>query len=133
MVVPFEAPTAQAVPGSAAAVAPPAEKTVRRRAEEEEPRLANHPIMPLFAAFVILASVAACGGADDGAEVAAAGKRQCARIADTPVRLAGGAFLMGEADRSEEHTSEIQSLMSISYAVFCLNKQTNNRTQKHAK
>src|SRR3546814_13175784 len=54
--------------------------------------------MPLFAAFVILSSVAACGGAYDGAEVAAAGKRQCARIADTPVRLAGGAFLMGEAD-----------------------------------
>src|SRR3546814_3105684 len=26
------------------------------------------------------------------------------------------------ADRSEEHTSELQSLMRISYAVFCLNK-----------
>src|SRR3546814_4375812 len=29
------------------------------------------------------------------------------------------AFIMG---RSEEHTSELQSLMRISYAVFCLNK-----------
>src|SRR3546814_6282742 len=28
-------------------------------------------------------------------------------------------------DRSEEHTSELQSLMRISYAVFCLNKTTN--------
>src|SRR3546814_3269385 len=28
------------------------------------------------------------------------------------------------ADRSEEHTSEIQSLMRISYAVFCLKKKT---------
>src|SRR3546814_13099337 len=27
-------------------------------------------------------------------------------------------------DRSEEHTSELQSLMRISYAVFCLNKTT---------
>src|SRR3546814_4765616 len=27
--------------------------------------------------------------------------------------------------RSEEHTSELQSLMRISYAVFCLNKQTD--------
>src|SRR3546814_5346499 len=27
------------------------------------------------------------------------------------------------AERSEEHTSELQSLMRISYAVFCLNKQ----------
>src|SRR3546814_2173969 len=30
--------------------------------------------------------------------------------------------------RSEEHTSELQSLMRISYAVFCLNKKT--KTQK---
>src|SRR3546814_3637943 len=28
--------------------------------------------------------------------------------------------------RSEEHTSELQSLMRISYAVFCLKKTTNN-------
>src|SRR3546814_5443315 len=28
--------------------------------------------------------------------------------------------------RSEEHTSELQSLMRISYAVFCLTKQTTN-------
>src|SRR3546814_8147632 len=28
--------------------------------------------------------------------------------------------------RSEEHTSELQSLMRISYAVFCLNKKNNN-------
>src|SRR3546814_8083750 len=30
-------------------------------------------------------------------------------------------------DRSEEHTSELQSLMRISYAVFCLQKKTNMR------
>src|SRR3546814_3123330 len=30
-----------------------------------------------------------------------------------------------EAERSEEHTSELQSLMRISYAVFCLKKKTN--------
>src|SRR3546814_9680862 len=30
-----------------------------------------------------------------------------------------------EPDRSEEHTSELQSLMRISYAVFCLKKQKN--------
>src|SRR3546814_4729532 len=29
----------------------------------------------------------------------------------------------GEAERSEEHTSELQSLMRISYAVFCLKKK----------
>src|SRR3546814_7841723 len=32
-------------------------------------------------------------------------------------------------DRSEEHTSELQSLMRISYAVFCLKKKKQNRTQ----
>src|SRR3546814_8238085 len=32
--------------------------------------------------------------------------------------------------RSEEHTSELQSLMRISYAVFCLNKKTNNTHKK---
>src|SRR3546814_3199185 len=31
----------------------------------------------------------------------------------------------GLADRSEEHTSELQSLMRISYAVFCLKKKIN--------
>src|SRR3546814_8482565 len=30
------------------------------------------------------------------------------------------------AARSEEHTSELQSLMRISYAVFCLKNKTNN-------
>src|SRR3546814_1508527 len=32
--------------------------------------------------------------------------------------------------RSEEHTSELQSLMRISYAVFCL-KKTKTTTKKH--
>src|SRR3546814_8384067 len=34
------------------------------------------------------------------------------------------------AQRSEEHTSELQSLMRISYAVFCLKKKTKD--SKHA-
>src|SRR3546814_7281564 len=33
------------------------------------------------------------------------------------------------ADRSEEHTSELQSLMRISYAVFCLKKQNNTHAE----
>src|SRR3546814_8611905 len=32
--------------------------------------------------------------------------------------------VMAEADRSEEHTSALQSLMRISYAAFCLKKKT---------
>src|SRR3546814_8078680 len=33
--------------------------------------------------------------------------------------------------RSEEHTSELQSLMRISYAVFCLKKKTTNQVSKN--
>src|SRR3546814_9482212 len=40
--------------------------------------------------------------------------------------VTGTMFIMwlGEQIRSEEHTSELQSLMRISYAVFCLKKKT---------
>src|SRR3546814_1392542 len=39
--------------------------------------------------------------------------------------LAARAHGEGHAFRSEEHTSELQSLMRISYAVFCLKKKNN--------
>src|SRR3546814_6246962 len=49
-------------------------------------------------------------------------------------RLVGGteiAALDAEAEeRSEEHTSELQSLMRISYAVFCLKKNTHSEPKK---
>src|SRR3546814_3729564 len=53
-------------------------------------------------------------------------------------RRSGGSQQSGEASRrdarlvdlarSEEHTSELQSLMRISYAVFCLKKKKQNQT-----
>src|SRR3546814_2421650 len=39
-------------------------------------------------------------------------------------------FHVRVGDRSEEHTSELQSLMRISYAVFCLKKNTQKK-KKH--
>src|SRR3546814_3498386 len=42
---------------------------------------------------------------------------------DRHLRIAGSCLL-----RSEEHTSELQSLMRISYAVFCLKKKTEQTT-----
>src|SRR3546814_7306303 len=36
-----------------------------------------------------------------------------------------------EMARSEEHTSELQSLMRISYAVFCLKKKTKKHNKNH--
>src|SRR3546814_7867075 len=38
---------------------------------------------------------------------------------------------MALPDRSEEHTSELQSLMRISYAVFCLKKKKMTKSDKH--
>src|SRR3546814_7017327 len=38
-----------------------------------------------------------------------------------------------DEDRSEEHTSELQSLMRISYAVFCLKKKKINTTKKNTR
>src|SRR3546814_1567386 len=35
----------------------------------------------------------------------------------------------GDINRSEEHTSELQSLMRISYAVFCLKKKNKKQTK----
>src|SRR3546814_5097582 len=51
------------------------------------------------------------------------------------VSFPGGRIENDDADRSEEHTYELQSLMRISYAVFCLKKKNKipNTTslQKH--
>src|SRR3546814_4448119 len=41
-----------------------------------------------------------------------------------------GAFLTALYTRSEEHTSELQSLMRISYAVFCLKKTKQHNNNK---
>src|SRR3546814_6508401 len=39
-------------------------------------------------------------------------------------------YSLEELGRSEEHTSELQSLMRISYAVFCLKKKKQKNTNK---
>src|SRR3546814_10715984 len=41
-----------------------------------------------------------------------------------PLHMGGKAHELVRGRRSEEHTSELQSLMCISYAVFCLKKKT---------
>src|SRR3546814_2752473 len=63
--------------------------------------------------------------------------RRGARAADAtdgssrvaPPGASWGATL--DEPRSEEHTSELQSLMRLSYAVFCSNKQHNTCTYTH--
>src|SRR3546814_7795708 len=52
-------------------------------------------------------------------------------------RISSSGWAETSSPRSEEHTSELQSLMRISYAVFCLKKKThkmvNITTEKHSK
>src|SRR3546814_2607564 len=55
-------------------------------------------------------------------------RRQACAAGKTSGRDAGGG-----RGRSEEHTSELQSLMRISYAVFCLKKKKNNKRPKKLK
>src|SRR3546814_3310819 len=46
----------------------------------------------------------------------------------TPGHSPGSLSFFSPEDRSEEHTSELQSLMRISYAVFCLQKKKTHNT-----
>src|SRR3546814_5248621 len=50
-------------------------------------------------------------------------KRSICLDLKSPDGLIAARRLIDGADRSEEHTSELQSLMRISYAVFCLKKK----------
>src|SRR3546814_4184658 len=57
-----------------------------------------------------------------------------ATASDTVIRIAVSTIdchrkIVSENGRSEEHTSELQSLMRISYAVFCLKKKKQKKTQ----
>src|SRR3546814_2206349 len=66
------------------------------------------------------AVVGSCGyGADTDPETF---KAEMEALAD--VYVEHGSVHVADLTRSEEHTSELQSLMRISYAVFCLKKKT---------
>src|SRR3546814_1379227 len=60
----------------------------------------------------------------DGDEDGRAGDRP-EKLAHVGIPLAVPVTSAGARERSEEHTSELQSLMRISYAVFCLKKKNN--------
>src|SRR3546814_1253786 len=68
--------------------------------------------------------VEAIGGAETVKSCAAEGQvlGQWRRLVDTSARTQAVMRRTGAAARSEEHPSELQSLMRISYAVFCLKK-----------
>src|SRR3546814_3086605 len=54
--------------------------------------------------------------------------RRMLRFCDLPLQVeAVDVWQFDIEDRSEEHTSELQSLMRISYAVFCLKKKKKHK------
>src|SRR3546814_7970798 len=63
-----------------------------------------------------------CGGSDGYSGITA--NPALGAAMDRLVRAGGTAIL---SERSEEHTSELQSLMRISYAVFCLQKKKRRK------
>src|SRR3546814_1898851 len=82
------------------------------------PRMLKRTLAVL--ATVTLFSLAACGGDDtgDSGDPKNSDNESKGTCTYTPE---------GQS-RSEEHTSELQSLMRISYAVFCLKKKKSNNT-----
>src|SRR3546814_5512164 len=75
--------------------------------------------------------VAESGGAQARPAFAGLGQRTRHRGFIGVVVAGGGdrGFQQRQSRRSEEHTSELQSLMRISYAVFCLKKKINKKQQ----
>src|SRR3546814_8741362 len=71
----------------------------------------------------------------DVAQFGRCGKSMEFRSLNRRLRLLPAAMLLAAilapADRSEEHTSELQSLMRISYAVFCLKKKKQQQQKKN--
>src|SRR3546814_3385039 len=68
---------------------------------------------------------AACGRISQNAAIACASRTADRTRGHPPPRPSPR-----KGHRSEEHTSELQSLMRISYAVFCLKKKTKKTTNK---
>src|SRR3546814_6699641 len=73
------------------------------------------------------------GGCPDRAEDARGMKALRVVLVAVAGRQLGPDLIAGDVGRedilrSEEHTSELQSLMRISYAVFCLKKKNTNKT-----
>src|SRR3546814_4072695 len=106
-----------------------------RRPPRSTPTDTLFPYTTLFRSLLVLQlGVALVGIGAEAARIGVphvdAGLALGGPLGELPAGAAGG----GDAERSEEHTSELQSLMRISYAVFCLKKKKNSKrknTHKH--
>src|SRR3546814_6096131 len=57
-------------------------------------------------------------------DIVVTANRRTENVQDVPLSITA----ISSSDRSEEHTSELQSLMRISYAVFCLKKKKKQKS-----
>src|SRR3546814_4724699 len=80
-------------------------------------------------------SAAGKGASAENAAAGAAGGTSAGQAGSGTTAASAGDKGNGSSEaaggRSEEHTSELQSLMRISYAVFCLKKKKQTKTQQH--
>src|SRR3546814_3860721 len=86
----------------------------------------HRPQRPESIVRVLLPIDALCVEEDTGTRTIQILRDLTADVAQIEIGRAGVA-------RSEEHTSELQSLMRNSYAVFCLKKKTTNKKQPNTK
>src|SRR3546814_8640857 len=81
--------------------------------------------------FMLALAAAGLGSCPQGALSSyPAAVRQALRLGSEAGKLLLGISFGYPDDRSEEHTSELQSLMRISYAVFCLTKTQKRKVQR---
>src|SRR3546814_9285968 len=102
-----------------------AEHVLGEEGEDEVGRDRRHLIEPRLA--ILALDVVLLGKAEAAVGLQAGLGRRPGRLRGQHLGHVGllAAALAG-VERSEEHTSELQSLMRISYAVFCLKKKTTN-------
>src|SRR3546814_5622757 len=104
--------------------------------------MSDTPPTPLASVRIVECSMLGPGAltttlADLGADVIKVEPPSGDYLRETTWPIVEGTSLMhlhisrGKRSRSEEHTSELQSLMRISYAVFCLKKNIKKKSQIH--
>src|SRR3546814_18977994 len=95
------------------------------RSEDAQARLARHPCgRERDAGVIVVALHRAMRLAGRGAVEGGGERLLRAGLADRAGDAGNSSVCADTGSRSEEHTSELQSLMRISYAVFCLKKKT---------
>src|SRR3546814_1379989 len=82
---------------------------------------------PEMLAALTMPTLIVCGEQDQGNGSA---EELVAALPDARLATIPGTHMSSVTERSEEHTSELQSLMRISYAVFSLKKKTKKKNKK---